>query len=405
MSGRDLFNPHRAIERQGLDQIVVVVTLQRPGRDQVEALRGLLEDGKFSPHAALGGQEIGQADLADDGRYLIGEQAIEPRLCTGARDLELGKGAHILKADLGGHMAAFGPNMFKIVRAAEAPLFADRLAVHLFGMVFVEDHVRLIEVRLGQGIAFRREPVGTLPAIDRAKDRAQSLHPIIAGRAAQTARGGALFIGIVRGKDLGIGLFVLFSQIALTGIGAKAARIDTHHVDGRLAINDPMRQLPACAARSGDAEAVAFIEPEVLQTPGWTDNGAAVGGIGDGTIIDALDADLAKGRNAGDGGFNMGGQTVEVLLEQLIFRLWIRAINIADRRADLVGTKQKAPSLLAQVPGTVALAQDAHFRQTRSLAGLNSGVSLGDDILVLDRNDRHIKADHRAGAPSKVAGS
>ena len=165
-----------------------------------------------------------------------------------------------------------------------------------------------------------------------------------------------------------------------------------------------MGQLPASAACRGDAKAVAFIEPEVLQTPSRTHDGATVRGIGNGTIIDALNANLTEGWNAGNRSLNMRGQTVEVLLEQLIFRLRIGSVDIANRRADLVGAKQKATGLLAHVPRAVALTQNAHFRQASGLARLNGGMGLGDDILVLYGNDRHIKANHRARAAGKVAG-
>ena len=42
----------------------------------------------------------------------------------------------------------------------------------------------------------------------------------------------------------------------------KAPRIDAEHINGRLAVYNPLRQLPACATSGGDAEAVTFIQPD-----------------------------------------------------------------------------------------------------------------------------------------------
>ena len=69
----------------------------------------------------------------------------------------------------------------------------------------------------------------------------------------------------MRREDVGIGLLVLRLEVALGRIGAEAARIDAHHVDGRLAIDDPFGELPAGAAGRRDAEGMALVQPEILQ--------------------------------------------------------------------------------------------------------------------------------------------
>ena len=227
----------------------------------------------------------------------------------------------------------------------------------------------------------------------------------MAGEAPQGPGGGALLVRIVDGEDLGIGLLVLLLQIAAARIGPEAAGIDAHHVDGGLALHDPVGQLPARAARGGDAEAVALVQPEVLKARGRTHDRAAVGGVGDGAVIDLLHPHLAEGRDAGDGGLDIGAETVQVLLEQLVFRLGIGAVHIAGRRADLVGAEQQAPRLLPHVPAAVALPQHAHFRQARGLARLDVRMGLGDDVLVFHRDHRHVEADHGPGPPGEVAGA
>ena len=67
---------------------------------------------------------------------------------------------------------------------------------------------------------------------------------------------------------------------------------------GRLALDDPFGELPAGAAGGGDAEGVALVQPEIRQVPGRADDRAAVRRVGDGAVVDLLDADLAEGRHA-----------------------------------------------------------------------------------------------------------
>ena len=53
----------------------------------------------------------------------------------------------------------------------------------------------------------------------------------------------------------------------------------------------------------------------------------------------------------------------------------------------------------------VQLAQHAHFRQALRLAFQDLGMRLGDDVLVLHRNDRNADPDHAAGLAGETARS
>ncbi len=66
-------------------------------------------------------------------------------------------------------------------------------------------------------------------------------------------------------ENLGISLFILFFQVPFGRVGTEAARIDAHHVDGGFALDDPLGQLPAGTAGSGDTKGVSFIQPEVFK--------------------------------------------------------------------------------------------------------------------------------------------
>ena len=65
--------------------------------------------------------------------------------------------------------------------------------------------------------------------------------------------------------DVGVGFLVFLAQIGLGRVVAETTRIGAEHVDRRLALGNPFGELPAGAARGGDAEAVAFVQPEIAQ--------------------------------------------------------------------------------------------------------------------------------------------
>ena len=272
-------------------------------------------------------------------------------------------------------------------------------------MIVVQKHVGLVEISLAERIALGRKPVGAFPAEYTAKHRTKRLHPVIARGAPQCASCFTLFIGIVHGEDLGIGFLVLLNQEAATGIIAKAARIDAHHVDRWFTIDNPVRQLPTCATCGGHAKTVAFVEPEVFQAPCRPDNRRPVGRIGDCAVIDALNANLAKGWHALHGGKDIGLQPFKRVREQFIFTRCGRAINIAGRRTQFIWPQQQAARFLTHIIACVRFAQDAHFGQSRFFARHDVRMLLGHDILMLDRDHRDIEAHHCACLAREIAGA
>jgi hypothetical protein len=100
-----------------------------------------------------------------------------------------------------------------------------------------------------------------------------------------------------------------------------------------------------------------------------------------------------------------GAKPVEVFLEKLVLALVRWSVHVAAGRALLVGSEQQAAVFLAHVPGRVCFAQHAHFRQALGLAFPDGGMRFGDDVLVLDRDDRNIEADHGTRLAGKVAGT
>ena len=206
----------------------------------------------------------------------------------------------------------------------------------------------------------------------------------------------------MHGEDLGIGFLILFDEETAACIVAEPARIDAHHVDGRLPINNPVCQLPAGTSGRRHAKAMAFIEPEILKAPCRSDNRRAIRRIGDGAVIHLLDAHFAKGRNAAHGCQNIGLQTLQRVGKQFIFTIGRRSIDIAGRRADFIRAKQKATGFFAHVIAGIGFAQNAHFGQSLLLALHNRRMLLGHDILMLNGDDGNVETDHCARLARKV---
>ena len=253
-------------------------------------------------------------------------------------------------------------------------------------------------------VARAGEPVRTLPAELLPEHRAKRPHPFVARRSAVRTRGRAFFVRVVDGEDVGVGFLVLRLQVGAGGVVAETARVDAEHVDGRLAFDDPLGQLPPGAPRRGDAETVPLVQPEVRQAPGRADDRAAVRRVRDGAIEDLLHAEFGERRHAANGGLDVRREAIQIRVEQLVLALRVRPVQIAGRRAFLVRAEQQAARFLAHVPRSVGFPQHAHFRQAGAMAGLNVRMRFGDDVLVLNRQHRNVEADERSGAAGEVAG-
>ena len=252
--------------------------------------------------------------------------------------------------------------------------------------------------------ARRREPVGALPAELLAKDGAQGAQPVVARRGAVRAAGRAFLVRIMHREDVGVRLLVFRPQVGAGGVGPEAARIHVQHVDGRLALHDPLRKLPAGAAGGGDAERLPLVQPEVGQAPSGADQRVAVRRERNGAAVHALDAQLAKRRHAANGGFDVRREAVEVGVEEFVFALGMRAVRIAGGSAVLVRAQHQPARFLAHVPGAVGFAQYRQFRQPRLAARRQLRVCFGDDVLVLHRQHGNVQPHQRASAPRETAG-
>ena len=200
-----------------------------------------------------------------------------------------------------------------------------------------------------------------------------------------------------------VGLLVLQLGEAL-GDHAEAPRVDADHVDGRLALDHPLGQLPAAAAGRGDAEGMSLGEPEVGQAEGRADHGIAVRGVGDGAVDDVLDAGVLEAGHAGHAGLDVRHQALEIAGEEVLLEAGRHAVGEARRGALLVGAEDPAHPFFPEVVLGVGFAQDRQLRVAGLAVVLQHRVDVGDDVLVLDRDRGDLKADHLGGGAGVVAG-
>jgi hypothetical protein len=203
-------------------------------------------------------------------------------------------------------------------------------------------------------------------------------------------------------EHVAVGFFILFDDIALAGVRAEAARVHRQHVDPRLALDDPLGELPAGAAGGGDAEAVALVEPYVAQPPGGSDERAAIGAVGDRSIDDVLDAAVLQRRHPARGGLDVRHQAIEIAGKEAAPEPVGNAVCKARRRAALVRTEDPAHALLAQVIGLVGLAQHGELAPAALAVRLQLGRLVVDDVLVLDRDRRHVQTQQLSALPGVV---
>jgi hypothetical protein len=92
----------------------------------------------------------------------------------------------------------------------------------------------------------------------------------------------------MRDKDISISFFVFDLQIGFCCIVAITPGIDPQHINGWLAFDNPFSKLPSGTASRGNAETMAFIQPEIWQVPCRPNNRIAIRRIGNRTIINTL---------------------------------------------------------------------------------------------------------------------
>ncbi len=102
--------------------------------------------------------------------------------------------------------------------------------------------------------------------------------------------------------------------------------------------------------------------------------------------------------------FDMRQQALEVAVEQALAEPLRHAVGKARRRAGLVGSEDPAQALFAQVIRLVRFAQHRELAPAALTIGFQLRRLVVDDVLVLDRNRRHVEPEQPAGLARVVAG-
>ena len=111
--GGDLFEPDAARGGQRLFEIVIVMALEGPGADQVEAVAAGAVDGELRADAAVLRQQVTKRDPPLLLRYAVGKKAVKPGLGSRTRDQIFGEGRHVEQADIVMDVAALLPTWGK----------------------------------------------------------------------------------------------------------------------------------------------------------------------------------------------------------------------------------------------------------------------------------------------------
>ena len=200
-----------------------------------------------------------------------------------------------------------------------------------------------------------------------------------------------------------VGFDILLRRVVLVRIPAETTRIERQRIDRSFAVQNRLGKNLARSPRRRDAKTEALSKIKVAQIPRATKVGVAVGRVRDRTIHHILDPRNPERRNSMHRRLDMRRKAIDVTGQQLSAEVRRNAIGKAQLRSPLVGSQDVALSLFAQVVGGIGFAQHRHLGQSLFLAIDQLGNIVGDDILMLNRNNRNIQPHHRRRLTRVVA--
>ena len=233
-------------------------------------------------------------------------------------------------------------------------------------------------------LVFGREHVGPLPAHLAAEAGIGLLEQVVGRGAAERAGGVELAVRpghrVVQAQDLG---HPVVQPLVVAVERGEAADVDRGQVGARVALDDPLGQGPARAARRGDADRVeAGRDEEVVYLRRFAQEELVVRGEALRAVVELLDAGLGQGRDPADGAVHQDGEVVPVLLQELeLERVGQRVGCDPGLGLGLEPADQQAAHLFLDVGVAVRVAQHGEV-------AVHAAYLLGDDVEVLGRVQR-----------------
>ena len=343
-------------------------------RVEIEAVSGETADRHLTLDSAQLSQHVHQADTAVAARNPVGREPVEQNRGISTGHLELGEGGEVGDAD---PLAGPGDFTSHEVESVGTP---KRVPFGITEVLRTLPPVHLLPLR-----AQRVEAV-----VDRVDLLAARHRPLLAGQA-----------------DL-VHLVVLVDRL-LDGehrLGARvvseAAWVHRPNVDLSLAVHDPLGEVLACSRTLGDADGGAVAMPVVAKPRGRPHEITRIGSMGDRTRDDLLDPRFGPGRDPQHRQFETLGDVVDVGRREIEVESPVDPVDAVDLGVGhLIGPDQQPVDLAAVVAARPGISGHRRFEAETA----HRLERLGDDVLVDDRDDRHVEPDHRSQLRGVVAGS
>ncbi len=178
---------------------------------------------------------------------------------------------------------------------------------------------------------------------------------------------------------------------------AEASDVGVPQVVRRRPVHDPFGQRHSGAAAGGDAEGVeAGTDEAVAELGGFAEDEHPVRREALGTVDQLVDPDVAEPRHTSDRELHDRREMVPVGVEQLEREVVGHACH-PRLRVRLVATHHEPADLLLVIGQTVGIAQRRQVARDIH--------RFGDDVLVLDRHERHGDADRGRQLPRPLPGA
>ena len=318
-----------------------------------------------------------RVDEAPDGTiHVVGAEPLQERESPGTRHVELAERRHVQHAHALPDRAVLARDVLPVARALPGPLVGS----------------------LPTAGSPRSEVVRPLPACALPEHGAEREEPLEERARPEGPTPLALVAGKPRRVVVAVHLAGLLGDVAAVAeMGAESADVQLPHVDGGLPLEDPLGHHASDAPRARDpVDRHPRRHPEAGLAGHRAERVVAVRREAVRPVDELQDLGLLDGREPPHRSRQQGLEQRPIAREQLLRELPGHVVEAPGLRVGLEPADQIAADLLAHVHEVLRIAHH------RGLAGqLLAGNRPRDQVLVHQRNDRQVDADHRrhAGRP------